>query len=300
MTKKVIILLSTYNGEKYLEEQLESILKQDYRVTALFIRDDGSTDGTVDILEKYAKIDPRIAYYVGSNIGASNSFFELIEQCKINADYYAFSDQDDVWLSNKLSKALKILSQNENIPYLYCSEPNIVNEKLESIKPPFQYNNIKLDFRNALVENMCTGCTAVLNKKLFELLQVKRPNFAIMHDFWFYLVASCFGTVYRDNESYVLYRQHQNNVIGVSRGIFFHYLKRIKNFNRNRSLLYLQAKELQNIYSLEDVNKEILKDFLLSKTSFSYRIKILYKKELFRQNKLDNLIMKVLLILGLL
>ena len=105
--------MSTYNGEKYLREQIDSILNQDYPEISLLIRDDGSTDGTVDILKEYAQKYRDIDYYVGENLGVQNSFFDLMKRADKRAYYYAFADQDDVWLPGKIKRAIELLEREE-------------------------------------------------------------------------------------------------------------------------------------------------------------------------------------------
>ena len=125
--------MSTYNGEKYIRMQLDSILGQTYENLCLLIRDDGSTDRTVSILEEYAKRDNRITYYTGKNIGVIQSFLELLRNSSEEAGYYAFADQDDVWLPEKIGRAVEKIEAVQE-PALYCSETYLTDEELNIVK----------------------------------------------------------------------------------------------------------------------------------------------------------------------
>ena len=149
---------------------------------------------------------------------------------------------------------------------------------------------------------MCTGCTCVMNQAMISLLQEQRPKFTIMHDFWIYLVGSCFGKVIYDETSYILYRQHEQNAIGASSSLWENYKKRVKNFKKHRGQLTRQAEELLNIYGtkISQEKKELLQHFILAKQNRKIRIQILKKNQIFRQRKSDDLIVKSLLFWGML
>ena len=109
--EKVQILMSTYYGEKYLREQLDSIIKQTYPLINILIRDDGSSDGTLSILKEYAGKYDHVTYYEGENIGVIQSFLQLLKESDANVNYYAFADQDDVWLPEKIVRAVEKLEE---------------------------------------------------------------------------------------------------------------------------------------------------------------------------------------------
>ena len=157
--KKVVILMATYNGQKYLKCQLDSIIQQTYRNWQLIIRDDCSKDNTVKIIQEYEKKDDRIKVIdnEGKNLGAIGNFFELIKKAP-DASYYAFSDQDDYWHEDKIEKAVERLEQmssknGENIPIAYCGAKEITNEKLE-VTAVSTFKNPRTVWENALVENV--------------------------------------------------------------------------------------------------------------------------------------------------
>ena len=162
------ILMSTYNGENYLREQLDSLLNQTYENIKILIRDDGSKDGTIQILKEYSEKYPnKIECIFDENIGVIKSFFELMKKSDEKCNYFAFCDQDDFWLKEKVEKAIEQIK--EEIPFLYCSNTILVDENLKILK----INNEKkeIDLNNILVENCATGCTVVINNKLLKLCQ---------------------------------------------------------------------------------------------------------------------------------
>jgi glycosyltransferase involved in cell wall biosynthesis len=166
--------MSTYNGERYLNQQLDSILAQSVSEWQLFIRDDGSTDSTLDLLQKYANNHPKKIHIItdGENLGACKSFERLL-QLHGNADYIAFADQDDVWLPDKIELSLRTIKQAEqqypNLPIVVHTDLQVVDEHLNEISPSFwQYSNIRPSLLNdnlhyLAICNSVTGCTALLN-----------------------------------------------------------------------------------------------------------------------------------------
>lgn len=207
---KVQVLMSTYNGERYLKEQLESLFYQKGVEVVLLVRDDGSTDHTLDILNEYQE-KGKLEFYTGENLKPAKSFMNLITKAG-GADYYAFCDQDDVWEEIKLIEAIKCL-QDQDRPALYMSAAKIVDEDLNFIKIHHIHTFNTLE--NAMLKNEAIGCTEVFNAKLLKILQMYQPNFIKMHDSWVCRVAHTIGAyVYVDENAYILYRQHGDNVLG--------------------------------------------------------------------------------------
>lgn len=175
MNAKVLVLMSTYNGEKYIEEQLNSLLSQTYKEIDILIRDDGSTDRTINLIEDYIdKNKENITLIKGKNIGVVNSFFNLIDHVKNEYFYFAFCDQDDYWEKNKIEVAVNKLNELGNeLPLMYCSNKKIVDSNLKLIKT-FEKNMIIPNFGNAMVENIATGCTMLINSKLLDILKKEK------------------------------------------------------------------------------------------------------------------------------
>lgn len=306
--KEVQVLLSSYNGEKYIRKQLDSILAQENVAVKLFVRDDGSTDKTVEILKAYEEANDNIRVLYGENLGVIHSFFALIEEAE-EAEFTAFADQDDVWLPEKLFRAVSALEeQKSELPLVYCSAKQLVDEQLQPLRSGICYGTVTPDFGNALVENMCTGCTCVINREMLQLLKGRTPDFTVMHDFWIYLVGSCFGRVLYDKESYILYRQHSGNELGAASSLLENYRRRIKNFKKHRGQLTRQAKELLRLYEKElsrddkklTANRALAAELVQAKKDKKIRRKLVKEGKVFRQRKSDDGIMKVLILLGLL
>jgi glycosyltransferase involved in cell wall biosynthesis len=293
----VYVLLSTYNGEKYIAEQLDSILNQDYKEFRILIRDDGSKDNTINIIRDYANRYNTIEYFVGENVGAKNSFFELINKCDSNMDYYCFSDQDDIWIYNKISKAIFTLEQRDcNKPLIYCSSVTLVNEKLEFIKTIYN-RPIHPTFGNALIENICFGCTIVINNALLNIIRMHNPVNVFMHDWWLYMIGAYYGEVIYDETSYILYRQHDNNTIGAPITILNKIRRRLVNLKEKKSIIYLQVNEFVKLYK-PDYNKPLF--YLVNyRDKLSYRLVLVFHNYIFRQSKLDNILFKLLFLFGI-
>lgn len=220
----VHILLATYNGAKYLTDQLESIARQTHRSWTLTVSDDGSSDETLHIVERFAqRMDQTVNVLQGPRMGSSTrNFFHLIQQAPADSpqDLYAFCDQDDVWLDNKLERAVQWHAQHPQEPVrLYCGRTQFVNEQLRPIglspgihRPP--------SFGNALVQNIASGNTMVMSHAVLMAQKKVQPEHSVWHDWTTYLVATALGgIVCFDDEPCLLYRQHGGNVIGSNDGL---------------------------------------------------------------------------------
>ena len=296
---KIQVLISTYNGEKYLKELIESVLNQDTKQLTLIIRDDGSNDNTLKILSRYSK-NKYIKIFTENNIGIIQSFFKLLKISSPNSDYYAFCDQDDIWMRDKLSRAINKLNEfSEEIPLMYCSRTILVNDKLDIIK----YSKIprrQPSFRNALVENIATGCTIVINNSARKLILKQIPLSALMHDWWVYLTLSAFGKVIYDVEPKILYRQHSSNIIGVETNFIRKWNGRVKRFIKRGKKLPIsqQVNEFQKIYGmiLPEDKEKILNKFINSRKTLISRIFYAFNSEVFRQSLVDDIILRILII----
>ena len=207
----IAVLMSTYNGAEYLREQIESILQQKDVHIELYIRDDGSTDETQSILEEYNSYD-NIHVNFAVNKGVIASFMELLYTVPKEYEYYAFSDQDDYWLEEKLKVAVDKIKER-NIPQLYFSRKTYVDDKLKPL-PLKDYDVRGTSIGFALMNSCASGCTMVFNRLLHSKLCVSYPDpkYMSMHDAWVYIVAAAIGEVIYDSNSYILYRQHGDNV----------------------------------------------------------------------------------------
>lgn len=300
MSEQVNILLSTYNGEKYLSELLTSLVNQSYPYLKITIRDDGSSDNTINIIEKFTEGRNNIRFIRGQNLGVIKSFFTLLKEAEYSG-YYAFCDQDDVWDTCKISYAIDFLKTvSRDVPALYCSSYVLVDEKLNVLSYP-KSRRVNLSFKNALIENRITGCTAVINNAARNLIIKELPNSALMHDWWIYLVISAFGEIFFDNIPGILYRQHSSNVVGVQHDLFGKWKSRFDRFktNKNQRLISKQAEDFRRIFglSLSPENKKILDCFINYQNSFLNRIIYSLNGKTFRQSTIDNIIFKFLYIM---
>lgn len=268
--KKVVVMMSTYNGEKYIKDQIESILNQKGVDIELVMRDDGSTDKTLDIINDYLS-DSRCSLLKGHNIGAAMSFMELLF-CAPKADFYSFSDQDDIWKTDKLLIATNKIGSYD-CPMLYHGLAGRVDENLNPL-PNINYKP-KNEFSAALLTS-ATGCTMVFNQQLMDLLRLYKPSYVSMHDAWVYRVCYALGgKVVYDNNSHILYRQHGNNVSGGN----MNFRKKIKKqFGDNACLRLNTAKELYNGYNklIDRKNSEILLDFINYQDNLSSKIRVIF------------------------
>ncbi len=209
----ISIAMATYNGEKYLKEQLDSIYAQTYKNIEVIVTDDCSTDKTVEILEQYAK-SHGLKYYVNEkNLGFVKNFEKAVSLCR--GEYIALSDQDDIWLPHKLS----ILIGNIGDNMLACSDATLIDENNHVLAESFfEYSNKsknkKLTFLKLAIRNYVTGCTVLMKK---EMLKKAHPLSSGIksHDYWYALIASTFGDIYVCKEPLILYRQHSENQVGA-------------------------------------------------------------------------------------
>ena len=216
---KIAILMSTYNGEKYISEQIESLQKQTYKEWSLYIRDDGSGDDTIRIIEDFKKKDLRINLIKDDkNLKPAKSFFTLMN--KIEADYYFFCDQDDYWLKNKLQIMLHKISRLDNtIPQVVYCNLKCVDQNLKFRKYGFDDLIGKISGDGRFIGNDMPGCVMLFNKKTRDLVKEYKPNYdnVTMHDWWVALVAHVFGQIHFIDERLIYYRQHVDNTLGAGK-----------------------------------------------------------------------------------
>lgn len=208
---RVCVVMSTYNGEAHLKEQLNSILSQTLPID-IFIRDDGSRDGTWDIVSEYACHHGCIKAIRGDNLGCTASFLTALRLAGDSYDYYAFSDQDDVWHPDKMERAVSALERRDgSLPLLYCSNYNFCDGNL-AFQSKSDLAPREITFPDTLYENVCSGNTMVFNACLRELALKVEVDAAYCHDWWLALVATAMGDIFFDQESSLEYRRTGDNV----------------------------------------------------------------------------------------
>jgi glycosyltransferase involved in cell wall biosynthesis len=212
------ILMATFNGEKFLVEQLESIAAQTFKNWRIYVSDDGSSDGTLAILTRYQELwgSDKLIIINGPQKGFAQNFLSLACDKNIKADFYAFSDQDDLWMPEKLKVAIEhiLTFSNKEQAYGYGGRTTYVDEKLKFIgySPLFVFPRT---FRNALIQSIAGGNTIVFNQKVKFLLEKTGALPVIAHDWWLYqLITASGGIFFYDSKSFIYYRQHIDSVIG--------------------------------------------------------------------------------------
>jgi glycosyltransferase involved in cell wall biosynthesis len=288
--------MCTLNGERYLQKQLDSIIAQSHDNWTLFVSDDGSQDATNAILEKnqHNLGISRIRLFNGPNHGFARNFLSLLRRKDIEGPYFAFADQDDIWLPEKLEQALRTLKHHPQAgkSSLYCGRTMLIDHDGLPLgcsplfsKPP--------SFRNALVQNIGGGNTMVFNSALRDLIRGTPNEQVISHDWWAYLLASATGgTISYDTEPTVLYRQHAKNQVGVNTGIASR-LKRIRMMLEGRfsewNEVHIEA--LSHFKdSIPDKNAVTLRLFSEARNSIlPKRLYLLYRCGIYRQTFLGNL-----------
>ncbi len=295
-TAKVAILLCTYNGADFLAQQLDSFIQQTHKNWVIYASDDGSTDATLSILQHYQeKLGvERLVVQQGPRQGFAQNFMSLVKNTMINADYYAFSDQDDIWFEDKLERGLASLSSTPaTMPALFCSRTRLVDASGQVIgySPLFAKAP---SFCNALVQSLAGANTMLLNATARHLL-AKAPAdaYIVSHDWLTYLLVSgCGGSVIYDREPTLDYRQHGSNLIGANSG-FTDRLVRIRKMfagtfrDWNRQNLYL----LSNYTNyLTHESRTTLERFERARaSSLLKRIYLLKQAGVYRQTYLGSL-----------
>lgn len=303
--KTVTVFLSTYNGEKYLAEQLDSILQQKRIVLRLIIRDDFSSDGTIRILDTYARKYDCITLYKGNkNLGYIKSFMWLVTHCNPNSsDYFAFSDQDDVWDEDKLYQAVrKLEKKDQKEPLLYYSDLKVVDMNGKFIKFANNWEGTITKYKIATFIGI-RGCTMVYNSTLQSLLYDRVINDISGHDTYIALVAFWLGRVIYDEEAYINYRQTGSNLSITGTSSFDHFKKNLIYFYRRltvrKCIHEKNAKELISQYG-DKYYKQLLelKEIAEYKKKFSNKIKLLSNEKYKDFSKSIVLFNDIFIILG--
>lgn len=258
MTAAVDILMATYNGERYVAEQIESIQAQTFGDWRLLVSDDCSTDGTLAVIEAIATEDPRIQI-VSQCVrygGAKENFMSLL--AKAEAPYVMFCDQDDVWLPEKIELSITKMRELEgefgaDVPFLVFSDMIVVDDRLNTISSSFeQYSSIdpaRTNFRQMLAQNVGAGCTMMCNSPLHALFKkTPKGEFMIMHDWWLALVASAFGIIAHIDAPLSLYRQHSDNAVGAVRYSAIENMQRLFDMRDRFCLTLKQAESFYRVY----------------------------------------------------
>ena len=303
--RSVVILLCTYNGARFLPLQLASYEAQDFAGWRLFVSDDGSRDGTLDLLEQFQKKhgSDKVAVRRGPQQGFVANFLSLICDPAIAGRYYALSDQDDVWDPRKLSRAQQFLDNSPaEEPAVYCSRTRLIDEQGVEIRLSTHYGK-KPHFRNALAQSLASGNTMVFNEKMrWLLMQAGRDVKVPSHDWWLYLaITAVGGSIFYDSFPTVSYRMHARNVIGSNESMLAKVLRaRMLWRGRFRSWSDMNVAALQRIeHLMTEQNRKTFELFRQSrKRSLVPRVGGLLRSGIYRQSRLGDLGLLAAAILG--
>ena len=286
----VAILMCTYNGEAFLEEQLDSIENQGYKNWTRYVNDDGSKDKTLDILKRYQKKwgNKKLHIRRGPQKGFSQNFLQIITDKKIQADLYFLSDQDDVWMPHKLSHAIKKISKLDLLkPALYCARTTYVSSDTKKILGESDLFLRPPSFRNAIVQCIAGGNTMAFNNPLKKIVSQFKEIEIVSHDWWLYIVNELSGgkTLY-NSESTILYRQHSGSLIGANTGILAK-LRRLsmllKGVYRDYNSKHLSTFNQINLPSSR-ANIKLIDDFFIQRNKgMSERLRMIGNLGLYRQ-----------------
>ena len=299
--ENITVYMSTYNGEKFIREQIESIIYQKNVELYLVIRDDGSTDSTLDIIQEYSLKYPNIFVYAGENLGYANSFLTVLKE-KGGTDYYAFADQDDIWEEDKLICGINKIKNKNNI--LYASSLKAVdgNNNYVSMK---KFPHFTSTVGSTLSRNRLAGCTMIFDKVVRDKIAndideiIKFNTFKYGHDGWVVLYTLIFGgEIELDENSYIHYRRHDTTVTNIGGGL----KKRIKNelkgslnncdFRENISKFFLTR------ISIENKNYEVLDTVANYKRKIKLKWKLIVTSQINTGIKIVDIYNRFFLVIG--
>ncbi len=301
--KSILVLMSTYNGARFAEAQIRSILEQKTQHTVhLRIRDDGSVDQTCDIIEKLqCEYPSRIELIKAENIGCNPSFFALLKDAS-GYDYYAISDQDDIWLENKLDVAVDSLQkEDDRLPLLFASTSYLAKDDLI----PYATTRKKqreFTMYNTLIQNICPGHTQVMNNALLDKLKTDIDAAQVyVYDAWIMNVAMLYGKIVFTNDAYTLYRQHASQQLGSGTGKIGQLLASFRRVKANDANKYAKQiayfcqchrEELQAQGYYEETEK------FLRAVTFWQRVKYACRTRMYRQNAMETMAFRLAIIAG--
>lgn len=302
----VCVLMSTYNGEKYIREQIDSVLAQKGCRVQLFVRDDGSSDQTIEILQKYQEAGMLI-YYTGENMKPAKSFLDLLYNAP-GAEYYAFCDQDDIWMPEKLIEAIGMLQKRKNISsnniLMYFSNLIDVDANKILLKEKHLESHVYTDFQSVLVRcSWIFGCTQVFSYELKELVKNSyHPKEQPMHDVWVGMICAMYGEIVYDDRAFIHYRQHAQNVVGAQLSFKAKLHSRWERLiSGNEISIATNAKSLLKIATEKEISDDKIKILHLVanyKNNIYTKLRYIYRTNIFKQPKKRALFEILLILIG--
>lgn len=299
----VVILLSSYNGERYITEQLDSLARQTHRNLRVLVRDDGSSDSTPEILARYRGLGERLETIPGRNVGSNASFLELLNRAPAEAAYVCFSDQDDVWADEKVERGVRSIERIAG-PALGFAGLELVDGELKRLQVLDDRVPRGARLENALVESVVTGCTITLNAAAWRALRGRdlRVGEIVMHDWWAYQAIAALGEVVYDRYPALKYRQHGTNVFGMPHGLARWRRRWTQHVQTRPGFMRRQASELLRVHGAEmpPSRREVVADFLaaVSSPSALRRARYALTAPVYRQGRMDDVALRLMIAAG--
>lgn len=297
--KKVVVVMSTYNGGERIVKQLDSIFLQKDVDIECFVRDDGSTDiMTHDILTNYKQRENRLKIEFAENVGWQRSFLQALSKAP-KADYYAFSDQDDVWMPEKLKKSIDELEKHDpNKALLFHCNRISCNPDLSALPVQAAKVPCPLDKKNALTQEFAQGCSIVINEKARELVCRHIPTIIVPHDFWTGLICFYFGEVYYSSEPLFYHINHGENAstAGHIKESRMHRLRSFLHANSYPNIAKDLIEGYNDMLSIKDCN--FLSIVAYNKNSFIKKLRLVLDPQFRRVNWQGTILLKFAILLG--
>ena len=301
--KKVIVLMATYNGAPYLRKQLDSIINQTYKNVEIMVRDDGSTDETRIILKEYEN-KGLIQVTYSKNVGVNKSFFWLMENAK-KADYYSFADQDDIWLPEKLSRAVEHLEKEDHqLPQVYFSNFDFCDSQMNYMRTSPTLTHPHSLVRVLVGSQLGVGFTLVFNRAIKEIIQESAPfKFKIYgHDQWVTLMGLTLGNVVYDPTVTAKHRRHEQNVSNYKVSFFHLQKQRIKQFliDKDQKIIIDTLYYFYRMYKdqMSEKNRMYFQLFINRRYNFRKALRKCFFPERYRDKLFDEIAIRVLFLIG--
>ena len=294
--KKVAVLVSTYNGEKYIGAQLDSIINQTYADIDIYVRDDGSSDNTLEVLKKYNKDKKIILMKSNENLGYPEAFYEMMRNVDKH-DYYSFSDQDDIWEENKIEIAVnKLNNTKDGKPALFFANYEVTDMNLKHIRNSVGPSE-EPGFKYSLFSSLGLGFTYVLNHSAFELVLNNRSVKNITKDVWIGMLVSAFGDVYFDDKCCAKHRRNPGAYSSQDTTFLSIQKDRFRKFFRNDGFKNIKSviQEFYDIFKdkLKNEEKKTLELFL-----YGNRLKKIFYPHRLRYDLKDEIMLRIVFLLG--
>ena len=298
--KKITVVMSAYNGSKYVEAQLDSIFQQVGVKVLCYVRDDGSTDDTLQVLKKYASTSGDLIICEGENVGWERSFLLALKDAP-QADYYAFADQDDIWFEDKLISGIKMLEKegSKNKPCMYHCNKISVTEDLKPLAHQVRRTPRPLNRQNALIQEYAQGCSIIMNENARQLVTKYIPREKIAHDYWCGLLCYLFGEVIYDNKPHFYHISHGNNASGEGH-IIGSWKGRLKKFFAGETVYYTPFSDLEKGYAdmLSKTDKKFILKLKYYKKSLKAKLVLFFSPKFVRDSILGTCSLKMAILLN--